>query len=141
MKLTKDFSYEEMFVSESFPDLALKCWQNEHDNKLFQERAKKLFQEILQPTRDYLGKILEIDSGYRDKFLNKAVGGVATSDHTLCLAVDLKGDFDKRDLYYWMKDNTCYRQLYYCPAKNILHCSVNDVDIVPYQHRAWIKGE
>ena len=128
-----------MFVSESFPDLAEKAYKLEHNNKLFQDRAKKLFQEVLQPTRDYLGRALIIDSGYRDKFLNKAVGGSATSDHMLCLAVDLKGAFDKRDLYYWMKDNTCYRQLYYCPVKNILHCSVNDVDIVPYQHRAWIK--
>jgi zinc D-Ala-D-Ala carboxypeptidase len=139
MKLADNFYYKEFFVSERFPDLADKCYDREGNNVVFQLRFKKLCQEVLQPARDWLNKPIKIESGYRDKFLNPAVGGVPTSEHMLALAVDLAGDFDKKEMYEWLKENTCYRQLYFNPAKNILHVSVNDVDMVPFQHRAWIK--
>ncbi len=46
---------------------------------------------ILEPLRIALGKPIQISSGYRCKRLNKAVGGVPTSQHVLGQAVDLQG--------------------------------------------------
>jgi uncharacterized protein YcbK (DUF882 family) len=141
VKMTNNFYYKEAFVSTSFPDLADKAYDRESNNVMFQQRFKKLCQEVLQPARDFVGKPIKITSGYRDKFLNQAVGGSPTSDHQLFLACDIVvpdyGINELNELYIWLKDNTCYRQLIKYPT--FIHCSVNDVDIVPFQHRAWIK--
>lgn len=42
----------------------------------------------LQPIRNFIGKAMIITSGYRNKEVNKLVGGVANSQHTKGQAVD-----------------------------------------------------
>lgn len=42
----------------------------------------------LQPIRDYIGKPILITSGYRNKEVNKLVGGVVNSQHTKGQAAD-----------------------------------------------------
>ena len=49
-----------------------------------------LVKEVLQPLRDYLGKPVEITSGFRSKELNFKVGGSATSQHSKGEAADIK---------------------------------------------------
>ncbi len=56
-------------------------------------KAKKnimlLIEHVLQPARDRLGMPIYISSGYRSKALNKAVGGVSTSQHLTGEAADI----------------------------------------------------
>ena len=56
-------------------------------------KAKKniilLIDHILQPARDRLGMPIYINSGYRSKALNKAVGGSAYSQHLTGEAADI----------------------------------------------------
>lgn len=49
---------------------------------------ERLALESLDPIRQELGRPVFITSGYRSPELNKAVGGVATSNHILGCAVD-----------------------------------------------------
>ncbi len=44
----------------------------------------------LQVLRDYLGKPIKINSGYRSPKHNKAIGGVKNSQHVLGKASDIK---------------------------------------------------
>ena len=139
MKLSPNFYYKEFFVSRSYPDLADKSYDREIDNKMFQDRLKRLCQEVLQPARDFIGKPIKITSGFRDKFLNEAVGGNIISDHMLAMAADITCDYPLGELFHWLKENTCYRQIIWYPKKNFIHCSVNDVDIKPFKHQHIIK--
>lgn len=51
-----------------------------------------LVREVLQPLRDAWGRPLVINSGYRCPKLNKAVGGVAESQHVKGEAADVACD-------------------------------------------------
>ena len=93
---------------------------------------------ILEPLRDYLGKPIIINSGYRSPSVNKAVGGVSNSQHLIGCAADIhldKSDIDKAFRYLqtnsfcdqvlggssfihisWTMTSTprqCYKQNYY----------------------------
>lgn len=49
----------------------------------------KLVENLLQPLRNLYGKPMIVNSGYRSPEVNKAVGGVATSQHMKGQAVDI----------------------------------------------------
>lgn len=53
------------------------------------DSIKALVDEVLQPLRDAWGEPLAINSGYRCPEVNKAVGGVPTSQHTKGEAADV----------------------------------------------------
>lgn len=46
--------------------------------------------EQLQVLRDYIGKPIQVNSGYRTPTYNKAVGGVPSSSHLVAKAADIK---------------------------------------------------
>ena len=48
-----------------------------------------LCRDILEPLRDYVGSSIIVDSGFRSPYVNKAVGGVITSQHILGQAADI----------------------------------------------------
>lgn len=54
------------------------------------ERLRYLAVNYLQPLRDWLGESVIIDSGYRSKAVNDAVGGSPTSYHLRGMAVDIR---------------------------------------------------
>ena len=54
------------------------------------ENAKLICEFVLQPLRDYIGKPIEITSGFRGVELNKLIKGSKTSDHCKGKAVDIK---------------------------------------------------
>ena len=56
------------------------------------DSIKALVDEVLQPLRTAWGKPLIINSGYRCPELNKAVGGVPTSQHVKGEAADVASD-------------------------------------------------
>lgn len=49
-----------------------------------------LIENVLDPAREKFGRPIYVTSGYRSAALNKAVGGVANSDHLRGMAADLK---------------------------------------------------
>ena len=80
MKLTNNFSKSE-FDCKSGEDMPLEVLEN-----------VKLLAIQLQKIRDYVGKPIRINSAYRNKAYNQAIGGVKTSQHILGKAADITID-------------------------------------------------
>lgn len=76
MKISKNYRLKEFEVSSSFPHLVEPIPKNLECNVVF------LILNLLQPINDATGWVNDISSGYRGPALNKAVGGVSTSQHT-----------------------------------------------------------
>ena len=55
------------------------------------DNLTKLIEIVLDPLREWYGKPIRVNSGYRCKVLNKAVGGSKTSDHMNGCAADIVG--------------------------------------------------
>jgi hypothetical protein len=73
-----------------------------------------LVHHVLQPLRDAMGEAIKIGSGYRCPQLNKAVGGVPTSQHMKGEAADLciDGDMKKGKRWFeWIKSHCDFDQL------------------------------
>lgn len=85
MLLSQHFSFEEMTrttkpISNHITDA---------NNFLIMFNLARLCSLILEPLRIELGKPIIINSGYRNKAVNLAVGGVNNSYHTKGLACDI----------------------------------------------------
>lgn len=73
MQLTPNFTLEEMTVtSTGLPNVA---------NRTERAALLALAEHVLQPLRDALGKPVYITSAFRSAAVNRAVGGVAGSQH------------------------------------------------------------
>ena len=110
MKLTKNFSFEEMYRS----DTAQRCGiDNKPQTEEVVENLRALCLEVLQPLRDHLGKPVVVSSGYRCKDLNKKVGGVENSQHLKGEAADIKvRDREELiDVMRYIMDETDFDQL------------------------------
>ena len=73
-----------------------------------------LVHHVLQPLRDAMREPIKIGSGYRCTRLNKAVGGVGTSQHIKGEAADLciDGNIEKgRKWFEWIKKHCEFDQL------------------------------
>ncbi len=65
---------------------------------------KKLCEEVLQPLRDMLGKVITVNSGYRSPEVNKKVGGATRSYHLGGLAADINAEgMTARQLFEFIK--------------------------------------
>lgn len=84
--ITKDFSYIEFERSE-VADAKHIC--NVITSFEVRDSILALTENVLQPLRDAWGKPLKVNSGYRCKALNAAVGGVPTSQHVKGEAADI----------------------------------------------------
>lgn len=85
-KITKNFTYDELIYSPTAKRLGIDNTPSSEEK----EKLIKLAKEILQPIRDRWGSAIVVTSGYRCEALNKAVGGVKTSQHRLGEAADIK---------------------------------------------------
>lgn len=86
MNLSPNFTLEELSTSE----IALRKGL---DNRLGEDEIaylKRLCEELLEPARLLLGVPLHINSGFRSRAVNKAVGGSVMSAHTYGRAADTK---------------------------------------------------
>ena len=80
---------------------------------------------LLQPLRDIYGKPIHINSGYRCPELNKAVGGVPTSQHQRGEATDLSVDGKAGDLLELIEENHLpFDQAILYRKRNFLHVSL-----------------
>lgn len=66
-------------------------------------RLTELIRTILQPIRDAYKKPIYVSSGYRCPKLNKAVGGVPTSQHVRGEAADIYVKGDNKELFILAK--------------------------------------
>jgi hypothetical protein len=66
-----------------------------------------------EPMRKFWGKPLKVNSFFRSKEVNKAVGGASTSQHLFGEAIDLTTGSKEgnKKLFEWAKSNIVYDQL------------------------------
>lgn len=88
MNLTMHFTLEEL----SHSDYADAHGINNMPGQQAQQNMMMLCVLILEPLRTAIGQPIRINSGYRCKEVNLAVGGVSTSHHLLGLAADIHFD-------------------------------------------------
>ena len=94
--ITKNFSMEELVASDT---ARMKGIDNTPDKEV-EARLIQLAQQVLQPLRNSYGKPIKISSGYRCQALNKAIGGVSTSQHLKGEAVDINnGQSENKKLF------------------------------------------
>ena len=84
--ISKNFDFKEFEKSDTAARLHIVNCINDTDVR---DNIKALVEDVLQPLRDAWGGPLFINSGYRSPELNKAVGGVATSQHCKGQAADV----------------------------------------------------
>ena len=77
------------------------------------ERLEVLINELLDPVREAWGKPIKVNSGYRCPKLNKAVGGVANSQHMKGEAADLNAGskWENEALFELIRKNYEFDQL------------------------------
>lgn len=85
-QFTKNFSYDELIASATAKRLGLDNTPSPEEK----EKLRKLAEDILQPIRDRWRSPIVVNSAYRSEAVNKAVGGVPTSQHRLGEAADIK---------------------------------------------------
>lgn len=105
----KYFTIEEMTKSST-------AKANGIDNTPSEEgvlKLQKLIEAVLDPLREWYGKPIKVNSGYRCEALNEAVGGSPTSQHKLYEAVDITVGTKKGNekLFNYIKDNLPFDQL------------------------------
>ena len=86
--ITDNFTWQEVFVSSSFPELAQQT-RLLHFNDIIEVRIESLFQYLIQPIRDDIKTPIVLPSVLRSYQLNEAVGGSKTSDHLIGNAADM----------------------------------------------------
>lgn len=128
-QLTKNFTLEELCWSSTAKQKGI---DNLTKDPEIISKLKLVCEHILQPVREHYGKPVNVNSGYRGPALNKAVGGVPTSQHCKGEAADfeIKG-LSNYELALWIKNNLDFDQLIleYCddiktnPNAGWVHCS------------------
>lgn len=84
-RISKNFKLSEFIESETAKKKGIDNLPSEE----IIENIKLLVTTILQPLRDIISHPFHVNSGYRCKKLNKAVGGSDTSAHLQGLAADI----------------------------------------------------
>ena len=117
MKLSKNFTLEECIRSRTAERMGI---DNVPKDEKVIENLRNLCLEVLQPLRDYVGAPVHINSGYRCKALNEAVGGVKNSQHCLGEACDIRLASSKqgREWATWIEDNCRFDQMLLEKNKN-----------------------
>ena len=83
--VSKNFDFKE-FERTDVPGMQVR---NTITTTEVRDAVKALVDEVIQPLRDAWGEPLAINSGYRCPEVNRAVGGVPTSQHVLAEAADV----------------------------------------------------
>ena len=75
--------------------------------------VEKLIKEVLDPLREWYGKPIYVNSGYRCEELNKAVGGARNSFHLSgCAAdIDVRDRVENEKLFEYIKENLPFTEL------------------------------
>lgn len=116
MNLSPNFTLEEMTKSE----YALRQDIPNQPSREHVDNMMLLAQKVLQPVRDAFKRGVKVNSGYRSKELNAAIGGAPDSDHCKGMAADIEiPGVRNHELASWIEDNLDYTQLileFYTPG-------------------------
>lgn len=109
MNNMKYFSIKEMTKSNT---ATAKGIDNTPDQTIM-NNLTKLIEAVLDPLREWYGKPIIVNSGYRCEALNKAIGGAKSSQHMLGEAADITvGSKEENEkLFNYIKDNLEFDQL------------------------------
>ena len=108
--VTMHFTIEEMYASDTAKRLGI----NNTPNMQQMINLVYLCVYVLEPLRVAMGEPIKIGSGFRCQALNKAVGGVCSSQHLKGQAADLciDGDIRKgRKWFEYIKNHLPFDQL------------------------------
>lgn len=120
-KLSENFTLEEFTRSDKAKELGI---TNEPGEKEL-SALRVLVSRTIQPLRDKLGVPIHVNSGYRCPELNKAVGGVPTSQHQKGEAADLSIDGKASDILEALENNNIpFDQAILYRKQNFLHVSL-----------------
>jgi len=86
MMLSDNFSMSELLRS----DMAARRGYIMEPSERVAMNLRRLCQDLLQPIRDLVGVPVLINSGYRDEYVNRLVGGAANSAHKFGRAADIR---------------------------------------------------
>ena len=114
MHLEKNFTMEELCSSATAERHGIRNWPAAGDEvHRVKENLSSLCFDVLQPLRDYVGRPIIVNSGYRTKEVNRLVGGVKNSQHLTGEAADLRIESTKqgREWAEWIMDNCDFDQL------------------------------
>ena len=106
-------------------ETANKLGYNNHIPVSLYPNVQRLIKNVLEPIRTFVGCAVYINSGYRCPLLNKAVGGVPSSQHVLGMAADITTKDRKKDLRIvdWVTSNLEFDQM--IVYKTFVHISYN----------------
>lgn len=106
----KYFTIEEMIKSSTATAKRI----DNAPNQTVIDSLTKLIEAVLDPLREWYGKPIRVNSGYRCKALNKAVGSKAkNSQHLYGEAADITAGSKEENekLFNYIKDNLEFDQL------------------------------
>lgn len=100
--MTEHFSFNELTDSYNHPELVV---ANRVSAQAYLKQLKYVA-ATLEEVRAVLGVPMKVTSGFRNPALNKAVGGSATSGHTLGLCADFKPiGMEVKEAFKLIKEN------------------------------------
>ena len=120
-RLSENFTLDEFTRS----DVAIKLGIINEPGEKEIEALRVLVNRTIQPLRDKLGIPIHINSGYRCPELNKAVGGVPTSQHQKGEAADLSIDGKANNILDALEDKDIpFDHAILYRKQNFLHVSL-----------------
>lgn len=110
--LSKYFSESEFIKSEKARSLGIK---NDFETEEHRLNAIFLLKNVADHVREWLGRPIVCSSGYRNKKVNKSVGGASGSQHEKGEAIDLDSvdNNDNRLIFDFIRENIEFDQLIY----------------------------
>lgn len=105
----KHFTIEEMTESSTATAKGI----DNTPSKDIEAKLQKLIEAVLDLLREWYGKPIIVNSGYRCEALNEAIGGSKTSQHCLGEAADITAGSKEENekLFNYIKDNLPFDQL------------------------------
>ena len=110
MRISKHITYKEATYSATAKRLHL---DNTPDEDTLYEMAK-IAHNIFEPLRLYVGGAIKINSFYRSKEVNKAVGGSTKSQHCKGQAIDIDDVFGHKtnaEMFEYIRENLDFDQM------------------------------
>ena len=105
--ISEHITYTEATVSNKAKQLGISNTPNEKEL----QAMKLLAEAVFEPLRKWYGKPIQVTSFFRSAKINKAIGGSATSQHSLGQAIDIDTVSDNRKLFDYIKGNLPFDQL------------------------------
>ncbi len=112
MRISKHISYKEGVYSATAKRLHLNNTPNEEQLYAMNNVAEFIF----EPLRLYVGGAIKINSFYRSKQVNQAVGGSGRSQHCKGQAIDIDDVFGHKtnfEMFQYIRENLDFDQLIY----------------------------